>query len=101
VVPFRRQSRGMGCSEDRGHSCGRAVFEELRGDAGTVDLQFDFKEARFIFLWSGKYDSRSPSMWDADRPKYAEQITRLRQWLDDAKAEGIKKTFIVFHYPVF
>ena len=40
-------------------------------------------------------------MWDADRPKYAEQMTQLRQWLDDAKAKGIKKTFIVFHYPVF
>ena len=28
-------------------------------------------------------------------------MTQLRQWLDEAKAKGIKKTFIVFHYPVF
>jgi hypothetical protein len=28
-------------------------------------------------------------------------IAQLRQWLDDAKAKGIKKTFIIFHYPVF
>jgi hypothetical protein len=62
---------------------------------------FDFKGARFIFLWTGKYDYRSPSMWDADRPKYTEQMDQLRQWLDDAKAQGIKKAFIVFHYPVF
>lgn len=63
--------------------------------------KFDFKSVRFIFLWSGKYDYRSPSLWDADRPKYAEQMTQLQQWLDDAKAKGIKKAFIVFHYPVF
>jgi hypothetical protein len=62
---------------------------------------FDFREIRFIFLWSGKYDYRSPSLWDADRPKYAEQMAQLRQWLDDAKAKGIKKAFITFHYPVF
>jgi hypothetical protein len=63
--------------------------------------KFDFKNVRFIFLWSGKYDYRSPSLWDADRPKYAEQMQQLRQWMDEAKAQGIPKTFITFHYPVF
>jgi predicted phosphohydrolase len=63
--------------------------------------KFDFKDVRFIFLWTGKYDYRSPSLWDADRPVYAEQMVQLRQWLDEAKAKGIKKTFIIFHYPVF
>jgi hypothetical protein len=63
--------------------------------------KFDFKDVRFVFLWSGKYDYRSPSLWDGDRPKYAEQMTQLQQWLDEAKAKGIKKAFIVFHYPVF
>ena len=63
--------------------------------------QYDFKGARFIYLWSGKYDYRSPSLWDADRPKYAEQMAQLKQWLDDAKAKGIGKVFITFHYPVF
>ena len=62
---------------------------------------FDFKDVRFIFLWSGKYDYRSPSLWDADRPKYAEQMVQLQKWLDEAKAKGIKKAFIAFHYPVF
>src|SRR5262245_16416387 len=62
---------------------------------------FDFKGARFIFLWSGKYDYRSPSGWDGDRPKYAEQMKQLQQWLDEAKAQGIRKAFIIFHYPVF
>jgi hypothetical protein len=62
---------------------------------------FDFKGARFIFLWSGKYDYRSPSGWDGDRPKYAEQMKQLQQWLDEAKVQGIRKAFIIFHYPVF
>lgn len=62
---------------------------------------YDFKGARFIFLWSGKYDYRSPSLWDADRPKYAEQMTQMEAWLDEAKAKGIGKVFIAFHYPVF
>jgi hypothetical protein len=63
--------------------------------------KFDFNGARFIFLWSGKYDYRSPSEWDADRPKYAEQMEQMRQWLDEAKAKGIRKAFIIIHYPVF
>ena len=63
--------------------------------------KFDFKGARFIFLWSGKYDYRSPSLWDADRPKYAEQMKLLQQWMDEAKAKGIRNVFIAFHYPVF
>ncbi|MCW3473683.1 metallophosphoesterase family protein [Limobrevibacterium gyesilva] len=62
---------------------------------------FDFRDVRFIFLWTGKYDYRSPSLWDGDRPKYAEQMVQMQRWLDDAKAKGMKKAFIVFHYPVF
>jgi hypothetical protein len=31
--------------------------------------KFDLHGVRFIYLWSGKYDYRSPSLWDADRPK--------------------------------
>ena len=63
--------------------------------------KFDLHGVRFIYLWSGKYDYRSPSLWDADRPKYAEQMKQLQQWLDEAKAAGIRKAFITFHYPVF
>jgi Calcineurin-like phosphoesterase len=63
--------------------------------------KFDFNGVRFIFLWTGKYDYRSPSKWDGDRPKYAEQMKQMQQWLDEAKAKGIKKAFITFHYPVF
>jgi len=63
--------------------------------------KFDFGGARFIFLWTGKYDYRSPSEWDADRPQYEAQMKELQQWLDEAKAAGIRKVFIAFHAPAF
>src|SRR6478609_4048509 len=69
--------------------------------AENLIYKFDFHGVRFIYLWSGKYDYRSPSLWDADRPKYAEQMKRLQQWMDEAKTAGIRKAFITFHYPVF
>jgi hypothetical protein len=47
------------------------------------------------------YDYRSPSLWDGDRPKYADQMKQMQQWLEEAKAGGIKKAFIIFHYPTF
>ena len=63
--------------------------------------KFDFNGARFIFLWTGKYDYRSPSSWDADRPHYEAQMKELKTWLDEAKAAGTRKVFIAFHAPAF
>ena len=63
--------------------------------------KFDFKGTRFIYLWSGKYDYRSPSLWDADRPEICRADDPTSKWMDEAKANGIRKAFIVFHYPVF
>jgi hypothetical protein len=63
--------------------------------------KFDFKGARFIFLWTGKYDYRSPSAWEATRPAYEAQMKELRQWLDEAKAAGTRKVFVSFHAPTF
>src|SRR6516162_4045246 len=48
---------------------------------------FDFRGVRFIFLWSGKYDYRSPSLWDGDRPKYEEQ-----QAIASAAIERLEKS---------
>ena len=28
-------------------------------------------------------------------------MKQMQQWLDEARAKGIKKAFITFHYPVF
>lgn len=62
---------------------------------------FDFEGVRFVFLWTGKYDLLVPSAWDATRPTYQAQMNQLKTWLDEAKAKGIKKVFISFHYPTF
>jgi predicted phosphohydrolase len=63
--------------------------------------KFDFNGVRFIFLWTGKYDYRSPSSWDATQPVYEAQMKELKQWLDEAKAAGTRKVFITFHAPAF
>ena len=70
----------------------RAISEEVRCHAGQSHLQVRLQgRCASSTLWSGKYDYRSPSLSDADRPKYAEQMKQLQQWLDEAKAKGIKK----------
>jgi len=69
--------------------------------ADQLVYKFDFKGARFIFLWTGKYDYRSPTAWDATRPTFEGQMQELTQWLDEAKAAGIRKVFITFHNPAF
>src|SRR6266480_5924984 len=63
--------------------------------------KFDYNDVRFIFLWTGKYDYRDPTGWGATRPAYEEQMTQLKQWLDEAKANGTKKVFVSFHAPAF
>jgi hypothetical protein len=63
--------------------------------------KMDFRGSRFIFLWTGKYDHHSPSSWTGTRPKYEEQMAQLRNWLDDAKANGIHQVFVSFHAPAF
>jgi hypothetical protein len=66
-----------------------------------LTYKFDYDGVRFIFLWTGPYDYREPTAWTATRPTYEEQMKELRQWLDEAKAAGIKKVFIAFHNPAF
>ena len=72
---------------------------------GVSDKQliykFDFGGARFIFLWTGKYDYRAPTAWEATRPAFEAQMKQLQQWLGEAKAAGTKKVFIAFHAPTF
>lgn len=62
---------------------------------------FDYEDVRFIFLWTGGYDEKEPSAWNATQPVYEEQMKQLRAWLDEAKAKSIKKVFISFHAPAF
>lgn len=76
-------------------------LKKLGVSADRLIYTFDFRGVRFIFLWTGKFDNRSPSLWDAERPVYAAQMKQMKDWLNEAKAKGLKKAFIVFHYPVF
>jgi hypothetical protein len=81
-----------------------AAFPYLK-KLGVSDKQliykFDFRGVRFIFLWTGPYDYRQPSGWDATQPAYEAQIVQLKKWLDEAKSNGTKKVFISFHAPAF
>ena len=63
--------------------------------------KFDFAGARFIFLWTGKYDTREPTAWSATRPAFEEQMKQLQAWMDEAKANGTKNVFITFHAPAY
>jgi hypothetical protein len=76
-------------------------LKSLGVSADQLTYKFDYKGARFIFLWTGTYDYRAPTAWDATRPTYEAQMDQLRRWLDEAKAAGIRKVFITFHSPVF
>ncbi len=81
-----------------------SVFPYLKKYGVTKDkltYKFDYSGVRFIFLWTGKYDYKEPTSWGATRPTYEEQMKELRQWLDEAKANGTKKVFISFHNPTF
>ena len=76
-------------------------LKKLGLSADQLVYKFDFNGARFIFLWTGKYDYRSPTSWDATRPSYEDQMKQLRQWLDEAKSAGTRKVFVTFHNPAF
>ena len=64
----------------------------------TLIYKFDFRDVRFIFLWSGKYDYRSPSLWDADRPKYDEQIAADEGMARRGQGQGHSQG--VHHFPL-
>jgi hypothetical protein len=76
-------------------------LKKLGLSADQLVYKFDYNGVRFIYLWTGKYDYRSPSAWDATRPSYEEQMKQLRQWLDEAKSAGSRKVFVTFHDPAF
>jgi hypothetical protein len=76
-------------------------LKKLGLSANQLTYKFDFKDVRFIYLWTGPYDYRAPTSWDATRPTYEAQMQQLQKWLDEAKAAGTRKVFITFHNPAF
>jgi calcineurin-like phosphoesterase family protein len=78
-----------------------SYLKQLGASNDHLIYKFDYNGARFIFLWTGKYEETQPTDWAATRPPYDEQMKQLEQWLDEAKSAGIHKVFITFHSPVF
>jgi hypothetical protein len=76
-------------------------LKKLGVSADQLVYKFDYLGARFIYLWTGKYDYRAPTAWDATRPSFEDQMKQLKQWLDEAKAKGTRKVFVTFHNPAF
>jgi hypothetical protein len=76
-------------------------LKKLGVSADKLTYKFDYKDTRFMFLWTGAYNYRQPTAWTATQPSYEDQMKELKQWLDEAKAKGIKKVFLTFHNPVF
>ena len=73
VVYRRRRSRSLGRPKDCGHTQ-RCPYSENSALHQKTLFTIRLPDSRFVYLWSGKYDYRSPSNWDADRPKYEEQM---------------------------
>jgi hypothetical protein len=69
--------------------------------AERLIYKFDYRGARFIFLWTGPYEEKAPTGWTAAEPKYEEQMEQLRQWLGEARTQGLHKVFVTFHNAVF
>jgi hypothetical protein len=76
-------------------------LKKLGLSADQLVYKFEYNGARFMYLWTGKYDYRAPTAWDAARPSYEKQMKQLRQWLDEAKSAGTHKVFVTFHNPAF
>jgi hypothetical protein len=91
----------MNDPETEGLLSGFPYLKPLGVSDKNLIYKFDYNGARFIFLWTGKYNEHSPTAWGATRPTYEEQMKQLAVWLDEAKAAGIRKAFISFHNPAF
>jgi hypothetical protein len=76
-------------------------LKKLGVSAEQLTYKFDYNGVRFIYLWTGPYDYRAPTAWDATRPPYEAQMKQLQLWLDEAKSAGTRKVFVTFHNPVF
>ena len=67
--PCCRQSRSVGRLRRRGPVEAFPYLKQFGVSDKQLIYKFDFNGARFIFLWTGKYDYRSPSAWDATGPR--------------------------------
>ncbi len=83
---------GVGRSQNRGRAGRCAVFEEIRRHPGRISSTSSTSTACASYTCGRQV--RLPvavALQDADRPKYADQMKQLQQWMDEAKAAGIRK----------
>ena len=76
-------------------------LKKARRHPGKPHLQVRYQGGPFHLLMDREV--RLPIAFAVGRrpAKYAQQMKQMQEWLDEAKAKGIKKAFITFHYPVF
>ncbi len=82
----------------------REMFPYLNQFGFSVDnrvYQFDYENARFIFLDSGIMNPKAPADWHKSTPSYEKQMELLSNWLDEAVALNKDHAFLTLHYPVF
>lgn len=87
--------------EARGFLTAFPYLKQLGISPDRLIYKFDFEGVRFIFLWTGDYETQTPTAWTATKPPYEEQMKQLQQWLDEARAHGIHKAFVTFHTAAF
>src|SRR5258708_14787994 len=74
-------------------------LKKLGVSSDRLVYKYDFRGVRFINLWTGKYDYRSPPDWDSERPVYAAQMKQLTEWPEEAQTKGMRKAVKVFSNP--
>ena len=62
---------------------------------------FDYNNARFIILDSGRMNPEAPAEWYKSNPGYGEQMDMLAQWLEEAIEDNKDHAFLNLHYPIF
>lgn len=62
---------------------------------------FSYRNNRFIFLDSGKYNTSGETAWTSIYPDFSAQMAYLTKELKAAKADGNSNVFVIYHKPSF
>src|SRR5258708_29266015 len=70
-------------------------LKKLGVSSDRLVYKYDFRGVRFINLWTGKYDYRSPADRASERPVYAAQMKQLKEGLGSRNTKGMPKALIL------
>ena len=90
--------------DDAGAQGFLAAFPYLKAlgiSAERLIYKFDFAAPASSSCGPERTRRRRPQGGPPAQPHYDEQMKQLRQWLDEARAEGTRKVFVTFHTAVF